>query len=92
MQRGVKFHLACTATCESEKFREFVGNSGSLKERVLRLWMKKGEEEATPINFSTNGTAVRLERNSCKPEGEVSGNDPNAAQMLIRAFNDVCAK
>ena len=92
VERGVKFHLACTGTCESERFKEAVGNAASPKENVLKLWIRKNGEEPTPINFSTNGTAVRLEKNSCKPEGDVSGNDPGAAQMLIHAFDAVCSK
>ena len=90
VERGVTFHLACTNACEAEYFKKTLGNNVQIEENVTRIAMKKGNEAPTPINFSTNGTAVRLEKDSCKPEADVSGNDPIAAQKLIYAFNNIC--
>ena len=91
VERNITFHLACTKICEATEFRKRLGNNVQIKENVTQLAMKQEDEAHTAINFSTNGTAVRLEKNSCKPEADVSGNDPKAATMLIRAFDTVCS-
>ena len=91
LNRDVKFHLACTGICEAMELKKTLDKIAQIKENVTQLAMKKGDDPHTTINFSTNGTAVRLEKNSCKPEADVSGNDPVAAKRLIQAFKSVCS-
>lgn len=97
IQREVHFHLACTDACEAGEFLKvlsldpthpYANPLHQIKEHAKKLMY--GNKSA--INFSTNETAVRFERDENFPKASVSANDPNAAKILISFFNMACAE
>lgn len=90
IDRDVIFHLACTGNVRAQEFPKLFEKP--IRNNVSKIFIKDEKGVSVPINFSTNGTAVRLEKNTNRFEADVSGNDPQAAMNLVQAFETVWSR
>ena len=103
LKRNIRFHLACTEKCKSPNFLQLLGLNGekqdvsrectatSLHEFHENALVPLSDKTKKELNFSTNDIAVRVEKDASVAVGDVSGNDPSAAQKLIQIFNLACS-
>lgn len=83
--RGVNFDFVCCGKCQSDKIKEFAKNNLLIED--FGFIQMKEKKNIYSINFITNGTAVRLEKDFEKPISLSCGNDKIACEKLIKAIS-----